>query len=601
MFGKTKGNGAMRYNAYSLAEVLVVMAIIMIIFLALPPVTKKVFKINDAQRAHGRFECFWDVDENGKKALFSYFSEENDNEPVLKKMTGNYCEFTPTANTLYYMIHAVGGGGAGAVIATQKDEDGNVTVDENLTPKNTKVQATSYLSRTAVNAWPTWINWFTNTNECENIPWRAKTSTGREYCPTKITKEQFDVNTVSDKQQLRYRLGGSAGKVVSSFVPQLLGNLTIKIYPGKGGTISRTNDGSGGSGEDTRIEYTYPHQDSIVAMRAAGGRGGDGSVDSRMTFTLVGGEPTDFMMSTKTSIAKKLSGFTDVIESSKTYKAMNSKVPTNAGDGGSGETQFVTETAGQILYEYDNNEGVWRYSRRYGSNWKNLTGKLGTKYYTEDNISTTANCGDKTLDSFELERSGYCDANKDASDSSKKVYICAIGSIPEPVISNIASIEPYKYPKWNTNKSSSFGTNNNQKIWQVFRVVKNMQTNSIESVTPMTNDTSTYISGGKVVYSDDYYYINNYYKTKKTPYYECYVNPNYITLHCKTTLKDSQDGMTNKVNIHNCTKENVSKYECSNGEQAMCSNGSSYSNCSDASKLKCPAHNGGDGAVVILW
>ena len=72
-------------------------------------------------------------------------------------------------------------------------------------------------------------------------------------------KEQFDVNTISDKQQVRYRLGGSAGKVVSSFVPQLPGNLKMEIIPGKGGTISRSKDGSGGVGADTVINLSLIH------------------------------------------------------------------------------------------------------------------------------------------------------------------------------------------------------------------------------------------------------------------------------------------------------------------------------------------------------
>ena len=58
----------------------------------------------------------------------------------------------------------------------------------------------------------------------------------------------------------------------------------------------------------------------------------------------------------------------------------------------------------------------------------------------------------------------------------------------------------------------------------------------------------------------------------------------------------------NNIKIHNCTVDSDSSKECSNGEKAMCSNGgTTYTNCDDASKLKCPAHNGGDGAVVILW
>ena len=63
-----------------------------------------------------------------------------------------------------------------------------------------------------------------------------------------------------------------------------------------------------------------------------------------------------------------------------------------------------------------------------------------------------------------------------------------------------------------------------------------------------------------------------------------------------TTYKEA-----NLVPIHDCTVKDSNNWTCSNGEQAMCSKGTGYESCSDASRLKCPAHNGGDGAVVILW
>lgn len=605
-----------RFNkAYSLAEVLVVMAIIMLIFLALPPVTKKVFKITDTRKAHGRFECYWDVNADGKKVLYSYYSDESGLIDGPKELSGDKCTFTPTSNTLYYMIHAVGGGGAGAVIATQKDEDGVITVDEKLTPKSTKVQAVSYLAKSAVNAWPNWVTSLNQTNNCKEIPWRAKTTTGGEYCPSKVVKDQFDVNTISDMQQVRYRLSGSAGKVVSSFVPQLPGSLKIDIYPGQGGIISRkTSDyGSGGDGKDTVIKYVYPDgSEGIQAMQAAGGAGGSGKVDSRMSFTLVGGKPTDFLMSTKTSIAKKLSGFIDVIESAEKYDAMKSHVPSNAGDGGSGETQFVAETAGQVLYEYDNNDGVYNFSRRYGSNWTNITNYLGTKYYTEDNVSTVASCKATTVDSFEAERTGYCDLNKDATSnaqnagySNRKVYDCAIGDIPESVISNISNFtkgSQYKYPRVN-GKSDYMPTAKEQdKVWQVFRIVKNTTTGAIIGTYPMFPSSSLYSDG--TVYNSDYWSSDDGYKynNNMTPFYGCYVNADYLTLKCKTTMKGTTYKVANSVPVHDCTVKDENNWTCSNGEKAMCSNGgTTYTNCSDTSKLKCPAHNGGDGAVVILW
>ncbi len=564
-----------RFNkAYSLAEVLVVMAIIMLIFLALPPVTKKVFKITDTRKAHGRFECYWDVDADGKKALYSYYSDESGLIDGPKKIDGEKCTFTPTSNTLYYMIHAVGGGGAGAVIATQKDEHGNTIVTEDLTPKNTKVQAVSYLTKSAVSVWPKWVAWFNKTNACSQIPWCVSVSgMVKEY------KEQFDVNTISDKQQIRYRLGGSAGKVVSSFVPQLPGNLKMEIIPGKGGTISRSKDGSGGVGADTVINYIYPDTSAIEALRATGGNAGNGSVDSKMVFTLVGGKPTDFLMSTKKAVSKKVSGFIDVIESAEKYEAMKSHVPSNAGDGGSGETQFVKDTAGQILYEYDDNGGVWEYIRRYNSNWKYVTDKVSTKYYSNENTSASAKCSLQSAETFEVKRGGYCDDDENATKKTPNtlVYQCGIGNMSRTVVSNLVNASaPSRYSY----------------TWQKFRVSYNTVTKRT-SIVPVSSSTYTYDYSDSISYSDDSY-LQSLYNEKMTKYYGCTFDTDYVTISCKTKL--------NNIKIHNCTVDSDSSKECSNGEKAMCSNGgTTYTNCDDASKLKCPAHNGGDGAVVILW
>lgn len=587
-----------RFNkAYSLAEVLVVMAIIMLIFLALPPVTKKVFKITDTRKAHGRFECYWDVDADGNKSLYSYFAEENGTISGPNKINGDKCSFTPTANTLYFMIHAVGGGGAGAVITTQKDASGNTIVSEDLDAPIRKVQAEVYLTPSAVGMWPAWLTSFNSVNNCNDIPWCISGS-GQ----SKVYNSKFDVDTITDKQILRYRLGGSAGKVVSSFVPKLPGDVTLEISPGQGGKYSRTNVGSGEAGHDTKIVYVYNNsspKEQYEAMVATGGAGGKGDVDSRMAFTLVGGAPTDFLMSTKAAVAKKLSGFIDVIESSEKYDAMKSHVPSNAGDGGSGETQFVENTAGNILYEWDNNAGVVMYNRRVKSNWENISRKIKGNQYTKDVYSTIASC-DANANSatpIEVVRRGYCDFDESNSSTNQDVYKCAIGNIQESVITDLLKKNaPYWYCSY-TDWESGVGyvcrdsVTSHDYSWQKFKLTVDLNYSNQVTVTPLYRS-STYSS-----YENESSYLTKEYKSKKTTYYDCTFDTEAYTFQCKTVLKN---GSSTAVPIHKCSKTSE-KSVCSNGDTPMCSNGGDYYSCNDASKKKCPAHNGGDGAAVILW
>ena len=171
------GNFKNRKNiAYTLAEVLVVMTIIMLIILALPPVTKKVFKIKDTRKAHGRYECYWKVNGAGEKELHSYVAEENGREEDKNLGTSaTYCDFQPTTNSIYFIMHAVGGGGAGAIVYTRDIDNGGGTYTtanvSDLEAKQNNVQTTSNLGASNPGAWTTWVTWIMNNYAPENMPW----------------------------------------------------------------------------------------------------------------------------------------------------------------------------------------------------------------------------------------------------------------------------------------------------------------------------------------------------------------------------------------------------------------------------------------------
>ncbi len=550
MFGSFCNYTNKKNTAYTLAEVLVVMSVIMLIILALPPVTKKVFKIKDTRKAHGRYECYWKVNETtGKKELWSYTAEENGREIETNLgASATYCEFKPTANSIYFIMHAVGGGGAGAIVHEIDIDNGGGSITtanvSELEPKQNQVQTTSYLAASNPNGWTRWADWLNQAyKKNPALPWYdSSTETNM--------KDSFDVGTVDTKQLLRYRTSGNAGSVVSTFLPQLPGNVTLRLYPGKGGSLQKTDKGSGENGEDTKVMYIYDGEAPIEGLLARGGTGGNGTIDSKITYSLVGGPSTDFELSSMASINGKTSGFKDVIEGVEKYDQMQTKVPDNAGDSGDGETQFVRDTNGQIFYEYDDNEGLTNVTRRAMSNWKVITDKIKESYYRKPYFTTLPNCSTAILPSIEVEREGYCDFDMDASSEAVDYYRCAIGQIPSSVLANIS-----KDP-----------TPNGGANWKKFTV--------------------------KYTYATDLYEVqsNPTDYTTSTPFYDCRFTDTFI---CKTKLFN--------VTMHNCTY--TKEGNCSNGKKAKSrsKNSLTYTNSINNNTMKCPASGGGDGAVVILW
>ncbi len=557
MFGSFCNYKNKKNTAYTLAEVLVVMSVIMLIILALPPVTKKVFKIKDTRKAHGRYECYWKVNETtGKKELWSYTAEENGREietPLGASAT--YCEFKPTSNSIYFIMHAVGGGGAGAIVYTREIDNGDGTIDtvnvSDLEDKQPYVQAISYLMTSNPMPWPNWATWVDKvTLPKSSIPWDGKS--------------RFDVGSVDTKQILRYRSSGSAGNIVSTFLPQLPGNVTLRLYPGKGGEISKANNGSGGDGEDTKIMYIYDGEAPIEGLVAKGGKGGNGDIDSRISYSLVGGPSTDFEISSKASIAGKKSGFNDVIESVEKYDMVQTKVPSNAGDSGSGETQYAKETDGQVYYEYDDNNGIGFNDRRIESDWKNITDKIKEAFFTRSNFSTEPNCELKTIDSSTpiiVKREGFCDWL--TSDYTTLTYTCAIGKVPSAAISNINSVaDPGP-----------------EADWKKFTVV-------IDYIYNAANNSFTYTNV-------DIKNAPTAYNPTNAKFYNCNFDTSLMKIYCYTQISNGK--------VYKCTKKGSSI--CSNGlePKSRSKESTNYTNGTNEKQMKCPASGGSDGAVVILW
>lgn len=99
-------NIAKRIRAFSLAEVLVTMLILMIVTLVSAPViTKKRIK---NERPHGVWEC--KLDANMRHVSTTTIEKQ----PVITSLPGDFCTFGPQVNAERYSVNVIGGGGGGA-------------------------------------------------------------------------------------------------------------------------------------------------------------------------------------------------------------------------------------------------------------------------------------------------------------------------------------------------------------------------------------------------------------------------------------------------------------------------------------------------------
>lgn len=532
MFGMSEKREQRKFSAYTLAEMLLVMAIIMMVILSLPAATKKVFRVEETRKSHGRYECYWD---NGK--LMEYMAEENGRQVTQESKAAEHgkCVFQPPLNPIYFMVHAVGGGGAGARIEDAKTE---------LEPAE-QVESVSYLYKSSPDLFPDWIK-FINSKTCDQIPWASTTCTSLN----KVLKDSFDVNKIAQHQLLRYRLSGSAAKVVSMFVPSIPPNVSLEIIPGKGGILSSTETvADGGDGQDTIVRFVY-HKDGSAdktydALLARGGEGGNGEIDGRISVMMLGGAPGDFGLTNYASIKEKDAGFSDIIESAEQLDALKTRIKYSAGSGGNGETQYAANTGGYVLYEYDRDRTLVN-SRRKGTEWINVTDKLGLNFYKSDSsVCYNNGCTETNLSEIEITREGYC-TPVNAVD-----FKCTLGK-------NNNDNDLNGCQGQDTTKCSAFKvTYNPVTKTSVIKLIKG----SGSSETLADNPTEY---------------------TPQTKFYNCTFDYSTFRMTCNTKLLD--------VKVHKANTPSGT-FKCANGRDPV----------GEGLNAKCSASVGGDGAVVILW
>ena len=430
--GKLKSNNYKQigFYAYTLAEMLIVMGILAIVMLSLPTITKKVFKVEETRKPHGRFECYWDGDK-----LKSYYADESGSNVVhvvkddeVDADGNKVCKFDPPKNPVYFMIYAVGAGGAGAKIDSTNSATPAYTVDS----------ATSYLYTSSPSNWPDWVRYLMANAK----PWGSSNS--------------FDVMKTSYQQELHYRLGGSVGRIESLFIPQMEYGTTLEIIPGRGGAvsgdISSAENSSGGAGGDTYVKFVRTSgstTERIVALLAKGGAGGNGAVIGKASMPLLGGTPGDMGLSDYASVKSKESNFKGIGENvaDSPLPFMQTRITYNAGNSGRGETQGVADTSGKAWYEWVQYDELGENNRRVGMKWVNISGNASstasdavvhTGYYGQYGYQNT--CSYSNESSLTEQRNGYCHWREQSG--SDILFDCTVGYTKDKTDSGCVGGEP---------------------------------------------------------------------------------------------------------------------------------------------------------------
>ncbi len=123
-------NCGKRHNAFSMAEMLVVMLILAIVIISMTPVAVKRVKKESVNPEHGSFECFYEP--SGEAGKYNLIQRERNAQGVLlqpeddpARIRGVYdvnnppsnlptCKFTAPRGAMFFTVNAVGGGSPGA-------------------------------------------------------------------------------------------------------------------------------------------------------------------------------------------------------------------------------------------------------------------------------------------------------------------------------------------------------------------------------------------------------------------------------------------------------------------------------------------------------
>lgn len=269
-------------DAFSIAEMLVVLGIVSFLAIGMPAVNFKKNELKTQRSLHGRYECYY----NGN-ALMQYSVTESG---VATGPTAvGTCSFTPPPSAVFFFVHAVGGGGGG-VAAT------------NVTTYTASIDTVN-IRRNNVMGYPEWMK---DVLRAKQLP----ATTNLEY----VTKAE------GLRAFFKYGNSGGAGQTVSMFFPAL-NNVTLAMTPGLGG-------GVGAGGGSTLVKFN-----GTTIISAAGGTRGSGT--GNMTLWL-NGEGTVCAVKNLNSRIFNPADFSSNVELDTGSTMASKMVEAQAGSGGAG-------------------------------------------------------------------------------------------------------------------------------------------------------------------------------------------------------------------------------------------------------------------------
>lgn len=327
--GLTAQNAKRKHiSAYTLAEMLLVMLIVSLMVLAIPPVTKKIYAEKTTRGAHGRYECY----RNEANQIVEASSMEGGITNAPKVV--DVCKFKVPTNSIYVLVHAVGGGGGGAYVTS------------NPTDSSYTLTVQDYYGNTVPNLFPDWLR------ELRDSGWQFPNNTSANMANLGIVT----VNVA----EMQFGYGGLQGERISMFFSKLDSSQSFEMIPGEAG-FAGTSTGSykGSDGTDTVVNFVKTEKDEATGtetstttelIRAKGGMGG--GVSGAAKTWLYGGAPSDYGLADISARKRQEVNFVENIEGKvdETLKSYIADTDIQPGDGGGGAYSYINNTASTLTY-----------------------------------------------------------------------------------------------------------------------------------------------------------------------------------------------------------------------------------------------------------
>lgn len=313
------------FPAFSLGEMLLVLLIMSFLAISIPGIHFKKSELKTKRTLHGRYECYYacplTTDADGTKrhlsgcassdyGLYQYSVNEDGAATGPEVVTA--CEFTPPKEAIFYLVHAVGGGGGAS------GTNGSVSVYSN----------TYTQTYTSPNSFPKWLRDVMGANA---LPSGATEGAGTSYSTT----------VSGSYAQISYGRSGKSGETNSMFFPRL-SNVVVEMYPGKGGA-------RGSAGEKTEVYFNTISSSGNKRTKVIEAEGGGAGSGSGSLNIWLDGENAMCAVKNNNDVGFREADFATNVELDKGSLMESKMEEVKFGSGGAGSYGNVT-TAGTVTY-----------------------------------------------------------------------------------------------------------------------------------------------------------------------------------------------------------------------------------------------------------